>query len=85
LDPFLDSLQARTLNFFLETTDPNTGLTPDRWPTPSPSSIAAVGFALTSYAIAVERELITREEAAVDSLKGRGVIEDYFISEYQSR
>ncbi|MGH7453673.1 MAG: glucoamylase family protein [bacterium] len=68
-DPFLDSLQLRTLNFFLETTDPNTGLTPDRWPSPSPSSIAAVGFALTSYAIAVERELITREEAAQRTLK----------------
>jgi len=67
-DPFLDSLQVRTLKFFLETTDRNTGLTPDRWPTPSPSSIAAVGFALTSYAIAVERELITREEAAQRTL-----------------
>lgn len=67
-DPFLDSLQVRTLNFFLETTDRNTGLTPDRWPTPSPSSIAAVGFALTSYAIAVERELITRAEASQRTL-----------------
>jgi len=63
-DPFLDSLQVRTINFFLETTDPNTGLTPDRWPTPSPSSIAAVGFALTAYPIAVERQVITRAEAA---------------------
>ncbi len=67
-DPFLDSLQVRTLNFFLETTDHRTGLTPDRWPTPSPSSIAAVGFALTSYGIAAERELITREEAAQRTL-----------------
>lgn len=67
-DPFLDSLQVRTLNFFLETTDSNTGLTPDRWPSSSPSSIAAVGFGLTSYAIAVERELITREEAAQRTL-----------------
>jgi len=68
-DPFLDSLQVRTINFFLETTDRYTGLAPDRWPTPSPSSIAAVGFALTSYAIAVERELLTREEAAERTLK----------------
>ena len=67
-DPFLDSLQVRTLNFFLETTDRSTGLTPDRWPTPSPSSIAAVGFGLTAYAIAAERELITREEAAQRTL-----------------
>ena len=63
-DPFLDSLQVRTLRFFLETTDPRTGLTPDRWPTPAPSSIAAVGFALTAYAIAAERHVITKAEAA---------------------
>lgn len=67
-DPFLDSLQVRTLKFFLETTDPNTGLTPDRWPTSSPSSIAAVGFGLTCYPIAVERKIITREEAAQRTL-----------------
>ena len=63
-DPFLDTLQVRTLKFFLETTAIETGLTPDRWPKPAPSSIAAVGFGLTSYLIAVERQLITRDEAA---------------------
>jgi len=63
-DPFLDTLQVRTLRFFLETTDSATGLVPDRWPSPSPSSIAAVGFALTCYPIAAERQLITRKEAA---------------------
>jgi hypothetical protein len=62
-DPFLDTLQVRTLRFFLETTDVSTGLTPDRWPSPSPSSIAAVGFALTAYPIAVERGVIARQEA----------------------
>lgn len=67
-DPFLDTLQVRTLKFFLETTDPNTGLTPDRWPRPAPSSIAAVGFGLTAYGIAVEREVITRAEAAQRAL-----------------
>ncbi|MCI0690418.1 Tat pathway signal protein [candidate division KSB1 bacterium] len=67
-DTFLDTLQVRTLKFFLETTDPATGLTPDRWPKPAPSSIAAVGFALTAYGIAVEREVITREEAAQRTL-----------------
>ena len=68
-DPFLDALQVRTIKFFLETTDPNTGLTPDRWPTPSPSSIAAVGFALTTYPIAAKRQIITRQEAAERVLK----------------
>jgi hypothetical protein len=63
-DPFLDTLQERTLTYFLRTTDSSSGLAPDRWPSRSPSSIAAVGFALSSYPIAVERGLITRSEAA---------------------
>lgn len=68
-DPFLDTLQVRTLKFFLETTDQATGLTPDRWPqSGAPSSIAAVGFALTAYGIAAEREVITRAEAAQRTL-----------------
>jgi len=62
-DPFLDSLQERTLRFFLETT-PASGLALDRYPSPSPSSIGAVGFALTCYPIAVERGLDRRVEAA---------------------
>ena len=39
------------------------GLVPDRWPTPSFSSIAAIGFALPGYAIGVERGWCTRAEA----------------------
>ncbi len=62
-DPFLDTLQANTIKWFLHTTPGETGATPDRWPTPSPSSIAAVGFALTVYPIAAEHGIITREEA----------------------
>lgn len=60
----LDSLQRRTFDFFWERSDARTGLTPDRWPTPSFSSIAAVGFALTAYPIGVERNWITRAQAA---------------------
>ncbi|HSQ73962.1 MAG TPA: glucoamylase family protein [Bacteroidota bacterium] len=63
-DPFLDTVQTRTLHFFLKTADAATGLSPDRWPSPSPSSIAAVGFALTSYPVAAERGLLSRAEAA---------------------
>lgn len=63
-DPFLDSLQMRTLQYFLQTADTLTGLSPDRWPSPSPSSIAAVGFELTATPIAVERGLIPRADAA---------------------
>lgn len=59
----LDDLEQRTFNFFWDTTDARTGLAPDRWPTPSFASIAAVGFALTAYPIGVERGWITRAQA----------------------
>jgi hypothetical protein len=60
---FLDTLSQRTFNFFWERSDPGTGLTPDRWPTQSFSSIAAVGFALTAYPIGAERGYISRAAA----------------------
>lgn len=61
---FLDTLQQRTFAWFWERSDPRTGLTPDRWPTRSFSSIAAVGFALTAYPVGVERGYVTRAAAA---------------------
>jgi len=61
---FLDTLEQRTFSFFWERTPPQTGLTPDRWPTLTFSSIAAVGFALTAYPIGVERGYVTRTQAA---------------------
>ncbi len=61
---FLDTLEQRTFTWFWERSDPRTGLTPDRWPTKSFSSIAAIGFALTAYPIGVERGYITRSAAA---------------------
>jgi hypothetical protein len=63
LDPLLVDLQARTFRFFWETANPRNGLIPDRYPTPSYSSIAAVGFGLTAYPVGVERGYITRQEA----------------------
>lgn len=59
----LDDLEERTFRFFWETTNPTNGLVPDRHPTPSFSSIAAVGFGLTAYPIGVERGWITRMQA----------------------
>ncbi|MCC6319730.1 MAG: Tat pathway signal protein [Gemmatimonadaceae bacterium] len=59
----LDTVQRRTFDFFWETTNPANGLVPDRWPTPSFSSIAAVGFGLTAYGVGVERGWITRDQA----------------------
>ena len=59
----LDDLELRSFQFFWQTTDPATGLAPDRWPTPSFASIAAVGFALTAYPIGVARGWVTRAQA----------------------
>ena len=64
----LDDLQHRTFNYFWELSDTQTGLTPDRWPSKSFSSIAAVGFALTAYPIGIERRWITRDEGAQRTL-----------------
>jgi hypothetical protein len=61
---FLDTLQQRTFAYFWDRTNTSNGLTPDRWPTPSFSSIAAVGFALTAYPIGIERGYITRAQGA---------------------
>jgi hypothetical protein len=63
LDPFFGELQERTFRFFWETGNPDNGLIPDRYPTPSYSSIAAVGFGLTTYPVGVERGYITRPQA----------------------
>jgi len=62
-EPLLDELQERTFRYFWDLTNLENGLVPDRWPTPSFSSVAAVGFGLTAYPIGVERGYITRDEA----------------------
>ena len=63
-DAMLDDLEHRTFELFWRTADPTTHLVPDRYPTPSFSSIAAVGFALTAYAIGAERGWVTRAQAS---------------------
>jgi hypothetical protein len=65
---FLDRLERDTFRFFWEASPARTGLTPDRTPGGDASSIAAVGFALTSYLIGVERGYVTRAEAAARTL-----------------
>lgn len=63
--PFeLDTLQARTFNYFWELADDQNYQIPDRHPTRTFSSIAATGFGLTAYIVGVEDNLITRSEAA---------------------
>jgi hypothetical protein len=63
LPGFYDEIEQRTFRWFWDTANPSNGLVPDRWPTPSFCSIAAVGFALPAYAIGVERGWCTRAEA----------------------
>lgn len=60
---FLDTLEQRTFRWFWDLSDPRTGLTPDRAPTPSFVSVGAVGFALTAYPIGAERGWVTRPQA----------------------
>ena len=68
LPAFFSDLEQRTFRFFWERGNPNNGMVPDRWPTPSFASIAAIGFALTAYPIGVERGWITRAAARTRTL-----------------
>jgi len=63
LPPFFDDLEQRTFHYFWDLANRENGLVPDRWPSPSFASIAAVGFALTAYPIGVERGWVKRAEA----------------------
>jgi hypothetical protein len=61
---FLDELERRTFDWFWEHADSSTGLVPDRWPSKSFSSVAAIGFGLTAYGIGAERGWVARPRAA---------------------
>jgi len=63
-EEFLDTLSQKTFGYFWDLANPENGLSPDRWPTPSFSSIASTGFGLTAYLIGVEKGYITRQQAA---------------------
>ena len=63
LPPFYDEIEQRTFRWFWDTVNRKNGLVPDRWPSPSFSSIASVGFALPAYAIGIERGWCARAEA----------------------
>jgi hypothetical protein len=63
VDLFVDELQHRSFRWFWDTANPRNGLVPDRWPAPSFSSVAAVGFGLSACLVGAERGWVTREEA----------------------
>src|SRR5437762_6705476 len=67
-DENLARLERDTFRYFADETNPENGLVPDSTKQHAPCSIAAVGFALTAYPIAVERKYMTRAEAVERTL-----------------
>ncbi|MDO8548980.1 MAG: glucoamylase family protein [Ignavibacteria bacterium] len=63
-EKFIDTLQHRAFLYFINEINPQNGLVKDRSTIDSPASIAAVGFALASYGVGVERGWIKRKDAA---------------------
>src|SRR5438128_2677222 len=68
-EKLLSSLQSDAFNYFVNEVNPDNGLVVDCTKEGWPSSIAAVGMALSVYPIGVERGLITRAEASERTLK----------------
>ncbi len=64
----LDRFQRAAFGYFLEEINPANGLVADTTRKGSPASIAVVGFALSSYPVAVERGWLTRQDAAARTL-----------------
>jgi len=62
-DAELGDLQESTFGYFLKEANPENGMVPDSTKEHAAASIAAIGFALTAYPVAVERNYLTRGEA----------------------
>ena len=65
----LNRLQLTTLQYYLHESNPTNGLIRDKTETSAPASIAAVGLALASLPIFVERGVVAREFAPELALK----------------
>lgn len=63
-DPLLLSLQGHALRYFLDEIGERSGLVADSTMPHAPCSIAALGMAFAAYCVAVERGVVSREEAA---------------------
>jgi len=84
---FLDTLERRALRFFVEHSDPVTGLTQDRAPTDgspgeAPASIAASGFALTAWCIGAHRGWLGRDEALDCALRVLRFVDEHVAHEH---
>ena len=64
----LQSIQEDSFDYFLHEVNPENGLILDKTSDNWPSSIAAVGMALTAYPVGVERHLMSRRHAAQRTL-----------------
>ena len=64
----LAHLERDTFKYFADEVNLENGLVRDKTSEGAPASIAAVGFALTAYPIAVERKYLTRAEAVKRTL-----------------
>jgi hypothetical protein len=62
-ETFLDTLQYRTFQFFMNEINPEIGMVRDRTQDWSAASIAAIGWGVTAWAIGAEHNWITREKA----------------------
>ena len=63
-DEDLDRLQWTTILYYLHETNPDNGLVRDKTDPAAPCSIAAVGMALATLPVAVERGILFRPFAA---------------------
>src|SRR3954469_10612813 len=68
-DEDLGRLQLTTLQYYLHESNPVNGLIRDKTDPRSPSSIAAVGLALATIPVLVERGVVSREFAPEFVLK----------------
>ncbi len=64
----LDRFQCAAFGYFLEQFNPENGLVADTSRVGSPASIAVVGFALSCYAVGVERGWMKRADAVARTL-----------------
>src|SRR5438045_99212 len=67
-DTLLDELQRAAFGYFPQAVNSSNGLVADTSRENAPVSIAVVGFALSSYPVAVEHRWMTRADAVERSL-----------------
>ena len=72
----LDRLQRAAFGYFLQAVNPANGLIADSSRENSPASIAVVGFALSTYPVAVERGWMARADAVDRSLTALRFLRD---------